>query len=280
MAKEKVPQLPFYGREFYSDENVLVMSLEQEAVYMRLCWNCWQEGSIPDDAAKLAAICKNTQRDYFETSIWPAVRPCFESTSGARLIHGKVEELRAKLRRFMLGSSQGGKNSAMKRAQAKLKVPSTDLETTLKLPCDSVPRSGQLPVTSYQSPVTNYQNNENTSCASDDARWDAEKAFDELWAAYPAKGRTRRPMSQQYFVDKIRTPETFARVIAAVKGKWESSDKWAKGFIMALPQWIDQECWNEDPEPAGGIAFVGSSLQSTMDPETARRLAPVRKDAA
>ena len=81
-------------------------------------------------------------------------------------------------------------------------------------------------------------------------------------------------MSQQYFVDKIRTPETFTRVIAAVKEKWAHSDKWAKGFIMALPQWIDQECWNEDPEPAGGIAFVGSSLQSTMDPETARRLAP------
>ena len=37
-----------------------------------------------------------------------------------------------------------------------------------------------------------------------------------------------------------------------MKGKWSQSEKWAKGFIMALPAWLEQECYKEDPEPAGG----------------------------
>lgn len=81
--------------------------------------------------------------------------------------------------------------------------------------------------------------------------WNPETAFDELWEAYPSKGRTRRPLSQQYFLDHVCSLEAFQVVIDAVRGKWARSEKWAKGFIMALPSWLDQECWLEDPEPAG-----------------------------
>jgi hypothetical protein len=92
--------------------------------------------------------------------------------------------------------------------------------------------------------------------------WDAESAFDELWNAYPAKGRVKRPMSQQYFLDKIRSAKAFTVILAAVKGKWAKSEKWAKGFVMALPSFIDQESWLEDPEPAGGTqtVFSGSGV--------------------
>ena len=88
--------------------------------------------------------------------------------------------------------------------------------------------------------------------------WDAESAFDELWNAYPAKGRVKRPMSQQYFLDKIRSAKAFTVILAAVKGKWAKSEKWAKGFVMALPSFIDQESWLEDPEPAGGTQTVAA----------------------
>ena len=104
-------------------------------------------------------------------------------------------------------------------------------------PCD-------LHVTTIQVGNTNKQ--EHT------ADWDAESAFEELWNAYPAKGRVKRPLSQQYFLDKIRSAKAFTVILSAVKGKWSQSEKWAKGFIMALPAWIDQECWKEDPEPAAG----------------------------
>lgn len=65
--------MPWYGREFYADENVQVMTLDQEAAYLRLLWNCWQEGSIPADTAKLAAVCKNMPARKFAKDIWPAL---------------------------------------------------------------------------------------------------------------------------------------------------------------------------------------------------------------
>ena len=87
--------------------------------------------------------------------------------------------------------------------------------------------------------------------SSERAEWNPETAFEELWGAYPSKGRVKRPLAQQYFCDNIRTPETFRDVIEAVRGKWALSETWAKGFIMALPAWIQQQRWLENPEPAG-----------------------------
>src|ERR1039457_5240199 len=96
MAKERAPHMPFYGREFYGDENVLVMTLEQEGAYLRLLWNCWQEGSIPEDTTKLAAMCKNAPVKRFEREIWPTLGCLFVARHGGRLVHQKVELLRAK----------------------------------------------------------------------------------------------------------------------------------------------------------------------------------------
>jgi hypothetical protein len=104
--------------------------------------------------------------------------------------------------------------------------------------------------------------------------WDAEGAFDEVWKAYPAKGRVKRPLSQQYFCDKIHTKEIAEQALAAIKGKWAASEKWAKGFVLSLPEWINQECWNEEPEAAGESSQ--STPESTMDPETARRIREAR----
>ena len=44
----KLPWFPFYGRDFYLDEKVKILSLRQEAIYLRLLWYQWEEGSIPD----------------------------------------------------------------------------------------------------------------------------------------------------------------------------------------------------------------------------------------
>ena len=47
----KLPWFPFYGRDFYLDEKVRLLSLRQEAMYLRLLWHQWEEGSIPNVAA-------------------------------------------------------------------------------------------------------------------------------------------------------------------------------------------------------------------------------------
>ena len=135
--------------------------------------------------------------------------------------------------------------------------------------------SDDIPAARCDLPVTtgNTGNTGNTGKQEYTAGWDAESAFQELWDAYPAKGRVKRPLSQQYFCDKVRSPEAFQAILGAVNGKWARSEKWAKGFIMALPSFLDQESWLEDP-PADSADTC--TPQSTMDPETARRIAEAR----
>jgi len=89
----------FYGRDFYHDENVQVMTLEQEGAYIRLLWNCWQEGSIPNGTANLAALCKNMPVERFERDIWPALGRLFRA-AGERLVHDRVEKIREEKGKF------------------------------------------------------------------------------------------------------------------------------------------------------------------------------------
>lgn len=96
--------------------------------------------------------------------------------------------------------------------------------------------------------------------------WDAETAFGQLWEAYPQKGRVQRPLSQQYYLDHVRSAETAAEVVAAVTGKWAKSEVWGKGFVMALPRWLDQERWKEDPEPVGGKSSGGQQYNAWKPP--------------
>ena len=91
------------------------MTLEQEAAYLRLLWNCWQERSIPTDKAKLAAICKNTPIAKFEAEIWPALSVCFTSAAEGRLVHHKVELLRAAKDARRNTNSKAGRLGAEKR---------------------------------------------------------------------------------------------------------------------------------------------------------------------
>lgn len=44
---EKLPWFPFYGRDFFGDEKVLLFSLRQVGMYLNLLWHQWEEGSIP-----------------------------------------------------------------------------------------------------------------------------------------------------------------------------------------------------------------------------------------
>ena len=109
------------------------------------------------------------------------------------------------------------------------KCPSPDGEVR---PNASVPRAGVIPHPNAEPGL------------------DYEAAFDALWNAYPVKGRVRRIESQQAFVDVVRNRETFDVIMTALGGKWARSEKWVKGFIMALPSWLRQECWNEEPPSA------------------------------
>jgi uncharacterized protein YdaU (DUF1376 family) len=225
----------FYPYEFISDERVLAMTLEQVGAYLLLMMSQWVNGSIPSDIPTLARILKRTTAEM--EILWAGVRPCFQEhpEMPGRLVQPRLEGERAEtLKRMEKARRRAETYRERKRAR--------DATVTGR---------GQNGDVTKRCTVMYSSNIESPS--KKEESFDAESAFGELWEAYHQKGRVKRVLSQQYFVEEIRTQATHDRVMAAVTGKWARSEKWAKGFVLTLPEWIHNRCWDEEPEPAAGV---------------------------
>ncbi len=95
------------------------------------------------------------------------------------------------------------------------------------------------------------------------AKFNSEIAFEELWQAYPASGRTKRPLAEYEYDAVIQSApseeELHREIMAAVTGKWRDSKLWSGGFVTGLGEFIRLRRWIEDPEPA--IAKVNIDLK-------------------
>ncbi len=260
--------MPWYGREFYSDENVLVLSLEQEGSYFRLLWNCWQEGSLPADTAKLAAICKNTPVRRFEGEIWPALRNLFVVHDDGRLIHPKVEALRTAKEQLRAKWCEGARLANGKRwGRDRVEIRGRSDGDLTEIPAE------------YRIPNTDYQ--ELKPCASDDARVpDSLPPIDdppfgtiEPAALFPSQGRTRparadgltleqetwfgvwwpaywlhkaKKVARRAFAKHVKTAARFEQVMAATRSQ-------APEMLTREPQhrphgatWLNGERWADE----------------------------------
>ena len=54
----RAPAFQFYPADYLADARVQAMSIEGEGCYSRLMAYCWREGSLPNDRAALARLCK------------------------------------------------------------------------------------------------------------------------------------------------------------------------------------------------------------------------------
>ncbi|RSK50076.1 DUF1376 domain-containing protein [Hymenobacter rigui] len=108
----KAPAFQFYAADYLADEQVMLMSLEEEGAYIRLLAYCWREGSIPADEALLARLCKGATANVIRVVI-----ECFQPDDNRpdRLVHPRLEEERAKQQVWRNKSSEGGRKSAEKR---------------------------------------------------------------------------------------------------------------------------------------------------------------------
>lgn len=72
------------GAEFYGSEAVLLMSYEQQGVYLRLLSIAAANGSIPADVERIAQLLRlPTKR--FAAKVWPAIAACWQQ-HGDRLV--------------------------------------------------------------------------------------------------------------------------------------------------------------------------------------------------
>ena len=93
----RAPAFQWYAAEYLADERVAQLSLESEAVYVRLLSYCWREGTIPANPAQCAPLCK-----YADVKVIKPALSLFMKAPGqsGRLIHKRLEEERDKQQAF------------------------------------------------------------------------------------------------------------------------------------------------------------------------------------
>jgi len=121
---EKRPAFQWYPKDYLSDENVALMTLEQEGAYTRLLNYCWLQGSIPSDIDALARLCRVSAEDM--DRIWPGVEKCFQGR-GERLTHGRLEKERRKQSSYRDAKKAAGVAGAKARWEKEENGSATDL---------------------------------------------------------------------------------------------------------------------------------------------------------
>lgn len=113
MSKTKPPAFQFYVRDYMTDETVMMMDLAQEGAYIRLLCHQWLEGSIPNDIAALARLCRVSSTKM--KKIWQKVSPCFTDSGNGRLVNSKLDEQRQDIEGWRKKQSDAGRSGAQKR---------------------------------------------------------------------------------------------------------------------------------------------------------------------
>jgi hypothetical protein len=75
--------MPFDGIDFYGSQSVKLMDAEAEAVYMRLLWEEWANGSLPEDPALIQHLLPAKFHKRWRV-IWPQLEPKFPVIDGVR----------------------------------------------------------------------------------------------------------------------------------------------------------------------------------------------------
>lgn len=109
----KSPAFSFYPKDYMSDENVLLMSLEQRGAYVDLLCHAWLHGSIPSETPALALICRTTPARM--ARLWPGIKPCWKEAGPGRLVNGRQERERAGQQARRAQAEEKGKKGAAKR---------------------------------------------------------------------------------------------------------------------------------------------------------------------
>lgn len=138
--------MPYDVVAFSTDEKALLLTLEEEGAFHRLLRHAWVNGSVPDDFASLAQICRCPRETM--TQMWPRLSEFWRLDGrNRRRTNPKQESERKYLKSKADAGSKGGSNSQAKRKQTS----STDNESAAKQ------NASPLPSPSQPSPSSNLK---------------------------------------------------------------------------------------------------------------------------
>jgi uncharacterized protein YdaU (DUF1376 family) len=148
----KSPAFQFYAAEYLADENVQIMTLEEEGIYIRLLAFCWREGSIPEDENTLSMLCKGGS-----TTLIARVKKRFipSEEKPGRMIHARLEMERRKQEKWREKSRLGGQKTQEKRNPTEKKPSIKGGSTTPSRVVQPEPRKGGSALQSSSSSSIN-----------------------------------------------------------------------------------------------------------------------------
>ena len=107
----KPPAFQFYPKDFLSDINVQMMTMEERGVYITLLCSAWIEGEIPDDIIILKRLCKYKNIESTRVlEVWFNVTSTFVKKDGF-LLHPRLERERIKQDEWKEKCRKGGLQS-------------------------------------------------------------------------------------------------------------------------------------------------------------------------
>ena len=107
----KRPSFQWYPKDYLTDLNVEVMTLEEQGAYRRLMDYEWLHQGLPNDTVALAKMCRITEARF--KKLWPAIEPCFKlNRSGSILVHPRLASERRKQDLHKAAKRNAGKKGA------------------------------------------------------------------------------------------------------------------------------------------------------------------------
>ena len=120
---KKPPAFQFYAKDFLSDMNVVIMTLEERGAYITLLSHLWIQGWLPNGSTKLKRLCDSPSN---WNEIWNNIKHCFYE-NGTKIYHKRLDEEKEKQRLWREKSRDGGiKSGESRREQKELKGASTN----------------------------------------------------------------------------------------------------------------------------------------------------------
>lgn len=223
-------------KDFDTDEKIILMTRSQRGLFLDAMNYAWTNDGLPENEGSVGRALRMNAREFKQD--WPVVSKCFLVTEldGRRRNPRQEEERTAAKKKSQSNARPGNKNASRtereENATANLSRSNGDSNAS------------QRALTRAESDSEFI----NASSVIEINNFDAEACFYELWNAYPSKARTKEPLSQQYYLQEVHSKETHDFIMECIRLKWDVSEKWHKGFVLALPEWISQRCWNETPE--------------------------------
>jgi len=247
VSKEACPSYPRYSRDYLTDENVVMMTIEDEGCYNRLMDYCWLEGSIPADLESLSKLCKGTTPSNLVIS-------CFNhpSKDASRLLHPRLEVERKKHSQWVTKSREAGYKSASKRWGFKRKHAGKvgyDLVKATLQPNGNSSSSIAFASASSQNPPTPQRGN----------GAELGEFFEIFWKAYPR--HESKELARKKFVSLKPARELLDSWLTWLAEAAQSEQWQDKSKIPFASTWLNQRRWEGDPPPKP----AGKTQESMFD---------------